>query len=92
MIGAIIWALVTGTVLGIIGRLIVPGRQNIPWWATIGAGIVAALVGGWIADWIGVGDTDGVDWIKHGIQVLMAAVVIALVAGFMGGSRQMGRR
>lgn len=87
MIGSILWAIIAGAILGIIARLILPGKQNIPWWATIGAGIVAALLGGWIADWIGVGDTNGVDWIKHGLQVLAAVVVVALVAGFMGGRK-----
>ena len=57
MIGTILWALVVGVVLGYLGKLLLPGRQNIPAWATIGAGVVAALVGGVIADWLGVGET-----------------------------------
>lgn len=87
MLSSIIWAIIAGAILGVIGRMIVPGRQNIPWWATIGAGIVAAWLGGAIATWLGVGDTSGVDWVKHGIQVILAAVAVALVAGFMGGER-----
>ncbi len=80
MIGTIVWALVAGVVLGYLGKLLLPGRQDIPAWATIGAGIVAALLGGLIADWIGVGETAGIDWIKHGIQIVLAVLAIWLVA------------
>ncbi len=84
MISALIGAIIAGAVLGVIARLILPGRQNIPWWATIGAGMVAAFVGGVIATWLGVGDTNGVDWIRLLIQVVLAIIAVALVAGFMG--------
>lgn len=80
MIGTIVWALVAGTVLGYLGKLLLPGRQDIPAWATIGAGIVAALIAGVVADWMGVGDTAGIDWIRHGLQVLFAVLAIWGVA------------
>lgn len=84
MIGTILWALVAGVVLGYLGKLLLPGRQNIPAWATIGAGIAAALIGGVIADWLGVGDTAGIDWTRHIIQVVLAVLAIWLVARLMG--------
>jgi len=84
MIGSIIWALIVGTVLGYLGKLLLPGRQNIPAWATIGAGIAAALVGGVIATWLGVGETAGIDWIKFGIQLVLAVLAIWAVARFFG--------
>ena len=80
MIGTILWALVAGVVLGYLGKLLLPGRQDIPAWATIGAGVVAALLGGLIADWIGVGETAGIDWWKHIIQIVLAVLAIWLVA------------
>jgi len=81
----IIGAIVIGTILGIIGRLLLKGKQGIPWWATIGAGIVAAFVGGAIANGLGVGDTDGPDWIQFAIQIGVAVVAVAAVAALMGG-------
>ena len=36
MIGVIIWAIVIGAIIGALGRLVVPGRQNISIWLTIG--------------------------------------------------------
>ena len=81
MIGVIISAIVVGAIVGALGRLVVPGRQNMSIWVTIGIGIAAALVGGLIASALGVGNTRGIDWIKLIIQVALAAVGVALVAG-----------
>ena len=81
MISAIISAIIVGAIIGALGRLVVPGRQNISIWLTIVIGIVAALIGTFIANAIGVGDTKGIDWIKLIIQVVLAAIGVALVTG-----------
>ncbi|MGH3426639.1 MAG: GlsB/YeaQ/YmgE family stress response membrane protein, partial [Mycobacteriales bacterium] len=85
MLSVIIGALIAGTVLGILGRLLLKGKQDIPWWATIGAGIVAAFVGGAVANWLGVGNTNGIDWIRHLIQVIFAVIAVWATARIMGG-------
>ncbi len=85
MLSTILWALIGGTILGFLAKLILPGRQNIPTWATIGAGIVAALVGGLIADGLGVNRTSGVDWWKHIIQIALAVLAVWLVARMFSG-------
>jgi uncharacterized membrane protein YeaQ/YmgE (transglycosylase-associated protein family) len=77
----LIGAVIVGTIIGFLGRLVVPGKQDISIVMTIGIGIVAALVGGLIAQWLGVGDTDGIDWIKLIIQVALAAVGVGVFAG-----------
>jgi uncharacterized membrane protein YeaQ/YmgE (transglycosylase-associated protein family) len=81
MIGLILSAIVVGLIVGALGRLVVPGRQNISIWLTIGIGIAAALIGSLIASALGVGETRGIDWIKLIIQVALAAGGVALVAG-----------
>jgi uncharacterized membrane protein YeaQ/YmgE (transglycosylase-associated protein family) len=81
VIGVIISAIIVGAIVGALGRLVVPGRQNISIWLTIAIGIVAALVGGLIASALGVGNTKGIDWIKLIIQIALAAIGVALVAG-----------
>lgn len=86
MIGTIIWAIIGGGLLGALARLILPGRQNVSVWLTILVGIVAAFIGGVVAAWFGVAHTGGIDWIKHGIQLLLAIIGIAIVAG-IGGRR-----
>jgi uncharacterized membrane protein YeaQ/YmgE (transglycosylase-associated protein family) len=83
----IITAIIIGAIIGMLGRLVLPGRQSIPVWLTILVGIGAALLGSILAGAMGVRDTNGVDWIELFIQVVLAAVGVAIVAG-MGGRRR----
>ncbi|CAM5661082.1 MULTISPECIES: GlsB/YeaQ/YmgE family stress response membrane protein [Streptomyces] len=76
-ISGIISAIVIGIVIGVLGRLVVPGRQHIGVLWTILVGIVAALIGSAIAAGLDVNDTNGVDWIEWLIQIGLAAVGVA---------------
>ncbi|MDH6220861.1 MULTISPECIES: GlsB/YeaQ/YmgE family stress response membrane protein [Streptomyces] len=76
-ISGIISAIVIGIIIGVLGRLVVPGRQRIGILLTIVVGIVAALIGAALASAFGVADTKGVDWIEWLIQIGLAAVGIA---------------
>ncbi len=87
MISGIISAIIVGAVIGALGRLVVRGKQNISILVTIVIGIVAALVGTFIARLLGVADTNGIDWIKLIIQVVLAAVGVSLYAGRGGKIR-----
>nr|BFE65635.1 transglycosylase [Dactylosporangium thailandense] len=85
----IITALIVGLIIGALGRLVVPGRQNLPIWLTIVVGIIAAFLGTLIANAIGIAtDTPGVDWGELLVQVVVAAIGVALVAGFAGRGRR----
>jgi len=72
----IIWTILIGLVLGIVGRLILPGKQNIPIWLTILAGVVASIVGFLIANALGVATTNGVDWIELIIKIVLAVAAV----------------
>ena len=78
----VIGAIFVGIVVGALARLFLPGRQDISMLATITVGFLAALIGGAIAQFLGVGDTDGIDWIKLAIQVGLAMIGV----GFWSGS------
>ena len=80
----IITALIVGLIIGALGRLVVPGKQNIPIWLTMVIGVVAALLGTVIARAFGVDSTGGIDWIELLFQVLLAAIGVALVVGILG--------
>jgi uncharacterized membrane protein YeaQ/YmgE (transglycosylase-associated protein family) len=86
-VAVIIWTIIIGAIIGALGRLVVPGKQNISILLTIVIGIVAAFIGFLIASALGVAHTTGVNWIEHLIQVILAAVGVALVAG-VGGRRR----
>ncbi|GAA3947283.1 GlsB/YeaQ/YmgE family stress response membrane protein [Actinoplanes auranticolor] len=86
----IITALIVGLIIGALGRLVVPGKQNIPIWLTMVIGVVAALLGTVLARAFGVDSTGGIDWIELLFQVLLAAIGVALVVG-IGGRRGVTR-
>ena len=48
--------LVAGLIIGLLARLLLPGRQKIGLLWTLGLGVVGSLIGGTIANAIGSGD------------------------------------
>jgi uncharacterized membrane protein YeaQ/YmgE (transglycosylase-associated protein family) len=81
-ITGIITAIIIGAIIGALGRLAVPGKQNIPIWLTIVVGIVAAFIGTFLANAIGLSTaTPGIDWGELVVQVIVAALGVFLVAG-----------
>ena len=87
----IIMAIVIGAIIGALARFVLPGRQNIGILLTIVIGIVAALLGTWLAQLVGVATTDGIDWIEIVFQVGLAAIAIALFAGVGSRRRRLTR-
>ena len=86
----ILWAIIAGLIIGVVAKAIIPGRQNIPLWLTIVLGVVGALVGNGLAGLLGVRQTGGIDWIRHILQVGVAAVLVAVVTP-MWARRTTGR-
>lgn len=84
-IGGIISAIVVGLIIGALGRLVVPGKQDIAIWLTIVVGIIAALIGAAIAGALGLGGLLTVI-----IQVLLAAGGVYLIANAQS-RRSVGR-
>ncbi|MGW5053912.1 GlsB/YeaQ/YmgE family stress response membrane protein [Actinokineospora sp. NPDC004072] len=81
----IITAIVIGLIVGVLARLLLPGRQSIPLWLTIVVGIVAALIGTALARALGIPTaTSGIDWLELVVQVIVAMVGVSLVSGFYG--------
>ncbi len=84
----VIGALLVGSIVGGLARLILPGRQDMSAFSTVAVGVVAALIGGGIAQALGVGDTDGIDWIKLAIQVGLAMVGVGFWSGWFFTKRR----
>jgi uncharacterized membrane protein YeaQ/YmgE (transglycosylase-associated protein family) len=78
-------AILIGAVIGILGRLVLPGRQRISVLLTVIIGIAAALLGTWLAQQVGVKTTSGIDWIELIFQIGLAVIGIALIS--RGGRR-----
>ena len=87
-ITGIITAILIGIVVGVLGRLLVPGKQPIGMLVTILVGIVSAFIGTAIARALGIPTaTNGIDWLELLVQVIVAALGVALVASLMGRRR-----
>lgn len=88
----IIVAIIIGAIIGVVARLILPGKQNIPIWLTIGVGIVAAILGTLLAQVVGVETTDGIDWIEIVLQIILAVIGVAIADRlYSGGNRGVNR-
>ncbi|GGS54272.1 MULTISPECIES: GlsB/YeaQ/YmgE family stress response membrane protein [Streptomyces] len=75
-----LWAIIAGLVIGLLAKLVIPGRQPIPLWLTVVLGILGGVAGNALATAFGVRDTGGVDWLRHILQIGVAAVLISLVS------------
>jgi len=73
----IIGTIIFGAVIGVLARLVLPGKQNISTLMTILLGVAGALIGyfvwGLISD---QGNTAGIDWIRWFISIAAAALLV----------------
>ena len=79
-----LWIIIVGFVVGVLARLIKPGKQNIGIIMTVVLGIVGALFAGWIGRMLG--------WYAEGeavgfIASLIGAIVLLFIAEFVNGKR-----
>ncbi|MEP6666947.1 MAG: GlsB/YeaQ/YmgE family stress response membrane protein [Nocardioidaceae bacterium] len=81
-LGDIVIYVIAGAIIGALARLIVPGKQSMSIAITIGLGIVAAVIGGFL--WNAVfPDNEGIAWIGS----LIVAVVLVFLYATLFGSR-----
>ncbi|WP_033317775.1 GlsB/YeaQ/YmgE family stress response membrane protein [Streptomyces yerevanensis] len=73
-----LWAIIVGFVLGLLAKAIIPGKQHSPLWLTTIFGMIGAIVGNSIARGIGIDETRGIDWGRHGLQLAAAVVLVFL--------------
>ncbi|UYM06437.1 GlsB/YeaQ/YmgE family stress response membrane protein [Solicola gregarius] len=83
MIGFIVF----GLVVGVIARLIKPGKQNLSLLATLGLGLVGSVIGGTIASLIGTGDIFELDFIGTVVAVVAAVALVGTAEQLTGGKR-----
>lgn len=72
---SLLWLALTGLIIGALGRLVLPGRQNISLLATALIGIAASLLGGILASAF---DAGGI--IQFLVAVALAAIGITVFA------------
>ncbi len=80
----ILGTIVFGAVIGVLARMVLPGKQNINLIVTVILGVLGALIGYWLWGLIGNGDTVGIDWIRWFISIAAAAILVAIYGSITG--------
>ena len=83
MIGFIVF----GLVVGVLARLLVPGRQHLGILMTLLLGLVGSVVGGVVANALGTGDVFELN-VVGSIVAIAAAVVLIVLGENVGAVRQ----
>jgi uncharacterized membrane protein YeaQ/YmgE (transglycosylase-associated protein family) len=76
--------IIFGAVIGMLARLVLPGKQNMGLIITIVLGVLGALIGYWLAGLLGVCSTGGIDWIRWFISIAVAAVLVVIYGSITG--------
>ena len=85
MIGSIVLALVVGALIGLVARLVMPGRQNVGMIMTVVLGALGGLIGSWAAAKFGYHNANGgIAWIPFFVGVGVAVVLIAIYESLTG--------
>lgn len=91
MLWTIIFYLVVGAIVGLLGKFVAPGdKDNIPLWLTVVCGIGGMILGGVIYRAFGGDGSRGLDWTQGIVAILTAAVLVVIastVTGRSAGSR-----
>jgi uncharacterized membrane protein YeaQ/YmgE (transglycosylase-associated protein family) len=82
---------VFGLVVGVLARLIVPGRQELSLGMTVLLGVVGSVVGGLVANALGTGDLLELN-VLGAIVAIAASVVLIVVGERTGALRRRFRR
>ena len=86
----IIGFIIFGLFVGVVARLLLPGRQSIGLLRTIFIGIVGSLVGGLVASALGTGDIWELDFLGAVVAIVAAAALLG--AAQAGGLLEDRRR
>ncbi len=85
MISSIIGAIIVGFIIGLLGRLILPGRQNISLAMTTVIGVVASLVAGLILGLTAYKNASGgIPWLSVILGAILAAGGIVVYGNMTG--------
>ncbi len=79
MIGSVVLAIIVGAVIGVVARLVMPGKQSIGMIMTVLLGALGGLIGSVVASYFGYHNANGgIAWIPFFIGVGAAVLLIAL--------------
>ena len=85
MLWTILFYLIVGTIVGLLGKFVAPGdKDNIPLWLTILCGVGGMILGGFIYSAFGGDGSPGLDWVQGIVAVVTAAVLVIIASTLTG--------
>lgn len=85
MIGTIIGAIVVGLIVGVLARLVMPGKQSIGLIMTVILGALGSFIGTWLTYQLGYSNSNGgFEIIPFLVGIIVAVVLIAIYLGVTG--------
>jgi uncharacterized membrane protein YeaQ/YmgE (transglycosylase-associated protein family) len=85
---SIIWQLIVGLIVGVLARLILPGKEAFPdgalgWLLTA----VLGVVGAWLGTFIGASLWGGANYAAGWIMSILGAIILLLIVRLILGTR-----
>jgi uncharacterized membrane protein YeaQ/YmgE (transglycosylase-associated protein family) len=87
----LIWQLIVGLIVGVLARLLLPGREAFPagalgWLLTAILGIAGAFLGTWIGATLWGGENYAAGWIMSIIGAILLLLIVRLIFGRGGAT------
>jgi uncharacterized membrane protein YeaQ/YmgE (transglycosylase-associated protein family) len=82
----IIWQLIVGLIVGVLARLLLPGREAFPegalgWLLTALLGVAGAFLGAWIAKALWADASYTVGWVMSILGAIILLLIVRLIFG-----------
>jgi len=85
---ALLWAVLGGTVIGLLGKLVAPGHTDaVPLWLTVLCGIGGVVIGWFIYTAFGGNGSAGIDWVRWVVAIVVAAVLVVVASTVTGRNK-----
>jgi len=81
---SVLWYLLIGAVIGVIARILLPGRQRLGFIMTVILGALGAFLAGLIGQYLGWYTFPS--WLGFGAAIVVAMILIGLYSGSKRGS------
>jgi len=81
----VIGVIIAGIIIGLLGKFVAPGdKDNIPIWLTLLCGIGGVILGWYVYAAFGGSQTNGVDWVRWIVAIVVAAVLVVIASSVTG--------
>lgn len=73
-----------GLFVGVVARLLKPGKENLGWLGTLGLGVAGSLIGGVVASSLGTGDIWELNILGAVVAIIAAILLVGVAEAVVG--------